>query len=293
MNGLDASHPLDGAAVAAAGYTWAGRYLSSVPGPKVVTAAEIANLHAHNVGVLLVYEDDTTDLTGTPTSAETKAGVAVAQAQNLGAPAESTKIGGPAATGIFMACDQPHPPINVLANMTAAAHVIREAGFYAGFYGPKAEARVLFARSAIDVAWVVQTWGVDQAGDAWNFRQLPNSGQVIVGGVTCDVDDAPDPIGLWTPAPIPLPAPVPYPGDHMVKTPLQVTLDGNGNGWKDLAVPFASVFALLPNGSDPQTNHAYSPVPRLSASAEGAGTRVEVEGGPAGGTVLVWVATAA
>lgn len=92
--------------------------------------------------------------------------------------------------------------------------------------------------------------------------------------------------------PVPLPPVVTYPEDKMKRTPLNVTLDPNGNGYADLLVPFATVVALLPNGADPAGTHAYSPTPRLSALAEGAATRVVAEGGPPNGIVLVLVTTA-
>lgn len=189
LQGADCDQPVSGAALASDEKGFVGRYLSVNGGPKVLTAPEAADHHAHGVGDLIVYEDDANDLTSGDAHAQQLASNAVHYARSLGIPA---------GVAIFMTCDnngaaQP----GVVSAMSSAAVIIRQGGYLAGFYGPKAPARQMVAGRNIDATWVVDTWGTDQPGDAWNFRQLPNAGQQTIGGVTCDVDDAPHPVGLW------------------------------------------------------------------------------------------------
>jgi hypothetical protein len=283
MTGVDSLQPLSGAALAAAGIGFAGRYL------KNLTPDEATDLRSHGVALLLLGEVTNHDLTGSAATAVTIAGTGDTEAVGLGAPSGSAVV----------MCDDENDPFDqstVVADMTGASGVIRRAGFRAAYYGAKATARLLLGASVIDVTYVVDTWGADEPGDAWNFVQLPDAGQIALGGVTCDQDSAPHPLGLWLPVlspPVPLPPVQSYPEDHMQRVPLTVVLDGNGNGYGDLtAVPFAGVVSVFPNGADPQSLQRYTPIPRVSPLQEGTGTRVVVEGGPPGGSVLVFVAVA-
>lgn len=288
MRGVDCSQPISGQALADADIDFVFRYLSTFANPKDDGQAEIADHHAHGIAEGLVFED------GIYSVSPSQARAAVDHAQALGAPTNST-------VAVFMACDMNPAPSSALSDMIESANILRAAGFLAGWYGNKETARQLQGGGHIDAAWVVDTWGQDTPTDRWNFRQLPNSPNLIIGGVNCDQDDAPFPVGLWTGAPTPAPAPVPiplppvqtYPGDNMTREPLSITLDGNGNGYSDMAVPFARICAQpLVNGADPATNHAYSPIPKVAALEVGAGTRVVVEGGPPSGQILVFVPVA-
>lgn len=190
MIGVDCSSTISGAALKAAGRQFVFRYLSSWSNPKNDGQAEVADHHAFGIAEGLVFEDSNYSVT--PGQAQT----AVAHAQALGAPA---------GVAIFMACDENPAPASAFDDMVASAAIIRAAGYLAGWYGNKDTARALQGGSHIDAAWVVDTWGQDTPTDRWNFRQLPNSPNLSIGGVDCDQDDAPFPVGLWMPAAPPPP----------------------------------------------------------------------------------------
>lgn len=91
------------------------------------------------------------------------------------------------------------------------------------------------------------------------------------------------------------PQPITVTGDPDVAQiiPLVIATDGNGNGDNIVDVPVNKVFAVTPNGQDPEANHAYSPIPRCSKSQFNNQTKIEIEGAPANGQVLVWLTIAA
>lgn len=281
MLGLDCSHPISGAAVSSAGRGFVGRYVYQ--GAKGLTPAERDDLHAHGIGIFLFAETNVDDLTQS-------AAHAVALAQN--ADYEAGGLGAPAGTALAM-CDDEDAPINratVMTDMAAASAAIRGAGYLAAYYGSKTTARLLVAAKLIDVTFVVDTWGPALPDDAWDYRQLPNAGQITVGGVTCDQDEAEEPVGLWLP-PVPLP-PVPVVGtleEITVRYPVNVPTDANGAGEAVLAQNWVNARGVFPNGSD--SNGA--PIARCSLSNHGGQIKVEVQGGVASGTELVFVAVAA
>lgn len=241
LAGVDASRRLDGAAVEAAGKAWVGRYVSSFADPKDVSRAEIDDLNGHGVAVLVVLEDGTYSLT--PAQAMT----GVDRLDTLGAPK---------GTGLVLADDNNQPPAQSVSDMTRSGVIIRDAGYLAGFYGAKGIARQLQGAGAIDIAWVVDTWGWDTTTDRWNFRQLPNASQAPIGGVACDADDAPYPVGLWLPpSPAPQPPPTGTPvtlptGEPGMKYSLRVPIGPTGVGHAPLpGVPVDKVVCTRFNGA--------------------------------------------
>ena len=289
LAGVDCSHPISGAALAGAGKSFVFRYLSIYGGPKVLTASEAADHHAHGVGDGIVYEDNTSDLTSGSAHAEALADNAVRFAQALGIPA---------GVALFMTCDnngasQP----GVVSSMGSAASIIRRADYLAGFYGPKGPARQMLSGKTIDAAWVVDTWGADQPGDRWNFRQLPNAGYETVGGVECDQDDAPYPVGLWLAAAPAAPAPVytPIQGDPDVAQRVTVSIPtgAQGEGYADADVDPNKVVSQLMVGLDPAKAHVYEHSDALSYTGVNGKTRVILSGSNIlHGTVttFLWVA---
>ena len=196
--GVDCSRPISGASLASAGKVFVGRYYSSFNDTKDLTQAEAADILSHGVGILAIGEDGANDLTSGVPHAQALAHAYVARAQAEGQPT---------GTGIVMTCDNNGAaPAGVEQAMTAAAVILRAGGYKAGFYGPKVEAAALMHSGSIDFTFPVDTWNEGWSGDdtQWNYRQLPNAGYQTIGGVTCDTDDAPHPIGLWlaqTPTP--------------------------------------------------------------------------------------------
>lgn len=160
----------------------------------------------------------------------------------------------------------------------------------------------MFADGHTQWGWQTTAWSHGISGTADVYQ---NGVQYQVDGVTLDENIVErDRFQLWLPAhsqppqppapPLPLPPVQTYPGASMTRHPLSIgPLDGAGNGYNDLAVNFDSVVALFSNGADPQTGGHYTTIPSLAASAEGSGTRVELEGGQPGGTYLVFVTSAA
>lgn len=250
LTGVDCSNRLDGAAAQQSNVGFVFRYESTASLPKDDSVAEIQDLLSHGIKVGHVFEDDWYSIT--PAQARTF----VAKLVRNGCPTDNTHLA-------VMALDTNGPPSSSVADMAAAAAVLRQAGFLAGFYGHKDVARQLVRVGAIDGTWVVDTWGQDQPGDLWNFRQLPNTPNRNIGGTDCDVDDAPNPIGLLGMAPPAPPPPLPSPivihtGDPdvptLIKDTVQLEPDPDGHddsGW--FTVPHAAdtIVSISVSGADP------------------------------------------
>lgn len=301
--GVDASWPLSGAAMRQAGKVWAGRYAGRHPYGMDLTIGEVNDLHAHGIAVLPLYEFSADDL-GTKPSAYSAATTALVDAQNLNMPHDRT-------VGMCLCEDNVSPSPAVQGNAAGGATILRGAGLLAGFYGRKEVARALLAAGQVDFVFVVDTWGADEPGDVWNFRQLPNppaGGQMPIGGVTCDIDDAPNPVGLWLPAPPapppPPPPPITFPpveiDVNLTKTLVTVQLGGladsfPGKGWTVCdgqggrpLINFTDAWCVQANGSDPTGPGGY--VPMLPPTMNDRGGFVQIEAyGPTGGAVGVWV----
>jgi len=266
LPGVDCDAPISGALLVRAGKAWVGRYMGRHPSGDL-TVAEAADLHSNGIGILPIYEFSNDDL-GTKPSAFVCAETSVADAQALGIPLDRT-------VGAVLCEDRNNPGPNVEGDMLGAAVVQRAGGLLSIFYGRKEIARGLLRAGAIDGAFVVDTWGADEPGDVWNFRQLPNAGQTTIGGVTCDIDDAPAPVGLWlpqnapppSPPPPPVPAPVvvrPIQGDPDVSKEITETCtlgkDPNGPGaagWFTIGEFAADVLAVNVGGADPVATGGY------------------------------------
>lgn len=190
---LDCSHPLDVAAATHAGVTCVGRYLSSVPGPKIVTTAEAASYHDAGIGLWLCYEDDGLDMAG---------GAQHGYYHGAVAAWEAAVVGLPSGCAVYMTCDTPAVPIGTRETATAFAGVLRVHGWRPGWYGNPDAGRLLLAAGVVDLIWAVDTWGSRDLSYC-HIAQRPNMGQVGIGGVLCDFDDAltADWGQWWRPAP--------------------------------------------------------------------------------------------
>jgi Putative peptidoglycan binding domain/Domain of unknown function (DUF1906) len=197
--GIDTAGVLDGAAVAAAGYRFAMRYLSSIPGDKIIRAQEAADLLGHGVAVGLVYEDETGDMALGATAGTHNA---------ITAAFETHVLGTPPGTCVYMADDEPAGSPGAHDYFTAAGPILQANNLARGYYGNPDKGRELLGARLVDAIWAVETWGSRDLAQCAIVQRV--GGQVTVGGVTCDRDETLGPAaGLWAPhAPPAPPAPV-------------------------------------------------------------------------------------
>lgn len=204
-------HP-DPAALAAAGYKFACRYLSRDLS-KNITLAEAQALAARGISVVANWEYGAQDALRGRAGGIADAELALAQA---------TAAGMPANRPIYFSADwdvTPEQEATVFAYLSGLDSVlgVAETGEYAGFYPVK------IARDSGLVAWTWQTFG--WSGGQWDPRdQIRQTGTATIGGVQVDVNQAMTAdFGQWMPgvnpfaAPIPTPAPAPQPEEDTMK----------------------------------------------------------------------------
>ncbi len=183
-------HP-DPAAIAAAGYTFACRYLSRDPS-KNITPAEAKALAACGVWVVANWEYGAQDMLGGYAGGIADAQLAQQQARAAGMPE-----GRP----IYFSADWDVTPAQeptVLAYLSGVTSVLgpREEGEYGGYYPVKA------ARDA-GIVWTWQTFA--WSGGQWDARDTVRQiGSATVGGVQVDVNEAlAADYGQWQPGRLP------------------------------------------------------------------------------------------
>lgn len=205
MKGIDyafGAHPAP-AAVKAAGYGFACRYMSAITANdgngKNLQAGELAALLAAGLAVVVVEES---------TAGRMKDGRAPGVADGQHAQAVTAALG---MTGVpvYFACDFDASPADQVAindYLDGAASVIGagRTGIYGGYYPVK---RALDAGRA---AWAWQT--LAWSGGQWDPRAcIRQHGTVTIGGASCDVDEAMfADFGQW-PRPAAVPAAPRYP----------------------------------------------------------------------------------
>lgn len=281
--------------ITAQGYTFVGRYYGS-DSSKRLTKQEAANYGLAGLQIVAVWED---------AANAARNGANAGTADGTTARAQADAAMHPMDRPIYAAADYDAPEADWPAIAAYLDAFGRATGRPVGIYGPRALVDRMIADGHATYGWISAGWDDHEASPA-HLKQ--NVQQVTIDGVACDVNDAlATDIGGWTPfaqqpAPAAPPPPVQtYPGDNMTRHPLVVVTDANGNGDNVLdgrdadhpLVPFSSVEAVFPNGSDPEANHAYGPIARLSVSDCNGATKVEVEGGPLNGQALVFVLAAA
>ena len=183
-------HP-DPAAIAAAGYTFACRYLSRDPS-KNITLGEAQALAAHGIWCVANWEYGAQDMLRGYAGGIADAQAALAQAKAAGMP-----DGRP----IYFSADwdvTPAQEATVLAYLSGAASVLghERVGEYGGYYPVKT------ARDSGTV-WTWQTFG--WSGGQWDTRDtVRQTGSATVGGVEVDVNEAQvADYGQWQPGRLP------------------------------------------------------------------------------------------
>jgi hypothetical protein len=178
---LDYSAGFPGAAaIKAAGYAGAVRYIGLPGNPKNTTGQELDDFRAHELGMALVFERVTTDW---------RMGYAGGQSFGRQARDHANTIGFPADRPIYMAVDQ---QVVGLAEHDTAMNYLHGA---ANVLGGKALTGVygqasICARARTEgfgYRWQTKAWsaGVVAAG----IHLLQNIGYVYVGGLQCDTNE--------------------------------------------------------------------------------------------------------
>ena len=176
-----------GAALKAAGFSGVLRYVGTPGRTKNITSAEYADLIAHGLQVLLVYEDTTSDALGGYSAGVAHAQAAATDAHNCGIP---TSVGIAASSDMHLTA----------AQVTVALEYVR--GFrdtlgkpQAGVYG--FSELVDPAQAAGYVGWTWKCGTAPSAAEqAWLTFWQRNSGttETSVNGISCDINDQFNPI---------------------------------------------------------------------------------------------------
>lgn len=191
--GVDYSsgHP-GGAALAAAGMAFAARYVSHTDG-KNISAAEAADLAAHRVSVVLVWET-----TANRAAAGRTAGIADAHE----ALSQATAAGMPPGRPLYFAVDWDADPTVVTGYFAGVASVLGVAR--TGVYGGYKVVKYLLDHKVAAWAWQTAAW----SGGLWDPRahiRQPATG-IRINGVSCDHDTATTTdYGQWMPGQSPTP----------------------------------------------------------------------------------------
>lgn len=192
--GVDYSsgHP-GGAALKAADKVFAARYVSHTPA-KNITAAEAADLAAHGVSTVLVWET-------TANRALAGRGAGIADAHD--ALTQATAAGMPAGRPLYFAVDwdaTEAQQAQISAYFDGAASVLGVArvGIYGGYWPVK---RALDGKHA-SFAWQTRAW----SGTNWDPRaHIRQTGTQKINGVSCDINTAyVTDYGQWMPGQAPI-----------------------------------------------------------------------------------------
>jgi hypothetical protein len=178
---LDYSAGFPGAAaIHAAGYIGAVRYIGFPERRKCTTAGELADFTAHRIGMALVYENTVTTWRG---------GTAAGMLSAATARGHADAIGFPAARPIYFAVDQ---DVVASGEFGVMLDYLRGCGKYlggSGRVGVYGEADVIDRARDAGVAryfWQTAAWSRGRRTPAHLFQHV---GAVHVGGVACDVND--------------------------------------------------------------------------------------------------------
>jgi hypothetical protein len=186
-DGVDYSsgHP-GGAALKAAGKAFAARYVSH-SAPKNISKAEAADLAAHGVWTVLVWET---------TAQRAGAGRAAGVADAKEAVAQAAAAGMPPTRPLYFAVDWDAEPAVVAPYFQGVASVLGAAR--TGGYGGYRVVRYLLDRGLITWAWQTAAWSSGRWDARAHIRQPATT--VRINGVACDNDIAQqNDFGQWMP----------------------------------------------------------------------------------------------
>lgn len=180
-----------GKALSAAGMAFAARYLSH-NASKNLNAAEAADLAAHGVSCVVVWET-----TANRAAAGRAAGIADAKEADT----QAAACGQPSGRPVFFAVDWDADPSVVVAYFQGVASVIGLAR--TGVYGGYKVVKFLLDHDYAKWAWQTVAW----SGGRWDARAVIRqyASTVRINGVTCDQDTAQAAdYGQWQPGQTPI-----------------------------------------------------------------------------------------
>jgi hypothetical protein len=195
-----------GKALAAAGMSFAARYLSHNAG-KNLTRAEADDLAAHGVSCVVVWET---------MAQRAGAGRAAGMADAKEAAAQATARGMPSGRPIYFAVDYDATPSAVVAYFQGVASVLGLAR--TGVYGGYKVVDYLLDHKLATWAWQTVAW----SGGRWDPRAVIRqyASTIRINGVSCDHDTAyAADYGQWMPGRTPTPE---DPNDMADITPVQM-----------------------------------------------------------------------
>lgn len=228
--GVDYSgHPPTPAALKAAGFTFACRYISPPQNPKNLSFPEAQALIAAGVDIVLVWEGPADGALGGLTGGQHDGARAKTLAEACGAPTTAA---------IYYAVD-----------FGATGTQMGAVGQYQDGFGEGISPHPVGVYGSFDVVtsmmdrgapfgWQTAAWSRGRRAPQAHLYQRVQ--QVRVDGTACDVDEATGPYGGWLSAPSPSPTPITPlppsltdPEEPTVLVPMQLPVTANGEGWWD------------------------------------------------------------
>ncbi|MCU1488304.1 MAG: putative hydrolase [Actinomycetia bacterium] len=136
----------------------------------------------------------------------------------------------------------------------------------------------------------------------WTFHQFTSSGTCPGINGRCDLNRFDGPLAALQaisgmhpakPADLPIPAPTvtTFQEDTMDRHDMQLDIDADGHGWRDIDIPFGKVVSVLCNTANP-TQGGYKPIPDIAVLDVGGKARIVIEEAIPKGRigVTVWAA---
>lgn len=271
-------------AAKAAGFSFVMRYLPIPAGTLQsdavgrLTKGEVDALHAAGLGVGIVWET---------TQYRPIMGAGAGVTDGLQARTAADALGFPPGFPIFGAVDFPPTP----AQLPLVTAYLQAARFEPYANGPTC---AHLQQAGWSHFWM-HNWGGHDFADPHIHQQ---GGQVVVAGVSCDLNDGYHADCIWwppatTPQPAPhlLPEPVHFEEDNVTKLSASVpALDDQGNGYITIPGVAGRVVSVAMNGNDPSHQGYDGLRPSFSWSDRGSDVLLVIQGGKphAGFDVAVW-----
>lgn len=169
------------AAVRDSGHEFVCRYLSWLGNPKNLKPEEIADMHAHGVAVVVVFETTRWRAADGFDAGKYDAGEALDQARRLGWPADRP---------IYFAVDfeVPQDQCGTIWSYFDGVKTVLGRD-RVGVYGSYDVVRTMIEGGLVKYAWQTAAWSAGQFGGP-RINLFQRAEQVTVDGVTCDVNEA-------------------------------------------------------------------------------------------------------